>query len=40
MKLRIDQKELAEAARRAHRRLPNNPLNPVLAGLQVLRRRE
>ena len=33
MKLRIDQKELAEAARRAHRRLPNNPLNPVLAGL-------
>ena len=33
MKLRIDQRELAEAARRAHRRLPNNPLNPVLAGL-------
>lgn len=33
MKLRIDQKELAEAARRAFRRLPNNPLQPVLAGL-------
>ncbi|MEU3613426.1 DNA polymerase III subunit beta [Streptomyces sp. NPDC006872] len=35
MKLRIDQKQLAEAARRAHRRLPNNPLNPVLAGLLI-----
>lgn len=35
MKLRIEQKELAEAARQAHRRLPNNPLNPVLAGLLV-----
>ncbi|MGW1744505.1 DNA polymerase III subunit beta [Streptomyces sp. NPDC002092] len=35
MKLRIDQKELAEAARRAHRRLPNNPLNAVLAGLLI-----
>lgn len=33
MKLRIDQKQLADAARRAHRRLPNNPLQPVLAGL-------
>jgi DNA polymerase-3 subunit beta len=33
MKLRIDQKTLAEAAKRAHRRLPNNPLQPVLAGL-------
>lgn len=33
MKLRIDQKQLAEAARRAHRRLPNNPLMPVLGGL-------
>ncbi|WP_309049040.1 DNA polymerase III subunit beta [Streptomyces sp.] len=33
MKLRIEQKELAEAARRAHRRLPAKPLNPVLAGL-------
>lgn len=35
MKLRIDQKELADAARRAHRRLPNNPLQPVLAGLLI-----
>ena len=35
MKLRIDQKELAEAARRAFRRLPNSPLNPVLAGLLI-----
>jgi DNA polymerase-3 subunit beta len=35
VKLRIDQKELAEAARRAHRRLPNNPLQPVLAGLLI-----
>jgi DNA polymerase-3 subunit beta len=35
MKLRIDQKELAEASRRAHRRLPNNPLQPVLAGLLI-----
>ncbi|MFE9432400.1 DNA polymerase III subunit beta [Streptomyces sp. NPDC006640] len=33
MKLRIDQKQLADAARRAHRRLPNNPLQPVLGGL-------
>jgi DNA polymerase III subunit beta len=33
MKLRIDQKQLAEAARRAHRRLPNNPLQPLLGGL-------
>jgi DNA polymerase-3 subunit beta len=33
MKVRIDQKELAEAARRAHRRLPNNPLQPILGGL-------
>lgn len=33
MKLRIDQKELADAARRAHRRLPNNPLQPILGGL-------
>lgn len=33
MKLRIDQKQLADAARQAHRRLPTNPLNPVLAGL-------
>lgn len=33
MKLRIDQKQLADAARQAHRRLPNNPLQPVLAGL-------
>lgn len=33
MKLRIDQKQLAEAARRAHRRLPNNPLQPILGGL-------
>ncbi|MET9909764.1 DNA polymerase III subunit beta [Streptomyces sp. NPDC006476] len=35
MKLRIDQKELADAARRAHRRLPNNPVVPVLAGLLI-----
>lgn len=35
MKLRIDQKELADAARQAHRRLPNNPLQPVLAGLLI-----
>jgi DNA polymerase-3 subunit beta len=35
MKLRIDQKQLAEAARGAHRRLPNNPLAPVLAGLLI-----
>ncbi|MFI8191439.1 DNA polymerase III subunit beta [Streptomyces sp. NPDC085946] len=33
MKLRIDQKQLAEAAKRAHRRLPSNPLQPVLGGL-------
>ncbi|GLP64242.1 DNA polymerase III subunit beta [Streptomyces sp. TUS-ST3] len=33
MKLRIDQKQLAEAARRGHRRLPNNPLQPLLGGL-------
>lgn len=35
MKLRIDQKQLADAARQAHRRLPTNPLNPVLAGLLI-----
>lgn len=35
MKIRIDQKELADAARRAHRRLPTTPLNPVLAGLLI-----
>ncbi|MFJ4925366.1 DNA polymerase III subunit beta [Streptomyces sp. NPDC088736] len=35
MKIRIDQKELADAAQRAYRRLPNNPLNPVLAGLLI-----
>lgn len=33
MKLRIDQKQLADAARRAFRRLPTNPLQPVLGGL-------
>ncbi|GAA4823817.1 DNA polymerase III subunit beta [Streptomyces ziwulingensis] len=33
MKIRIDQKQLAGAARSAHRRLPNNPLQPVLGGL-------
>ncbi|MFS4103838.1 DNA polymerase III subunit beta [Streptomyces sp. PD-S100-1] len=33
MKIRIEQKTLAEAAKRAHRRLPNNPLQPVLSGL-------
>ncbi|MET7688048.1 DNA polymerase III subunit beta [Streptomyces sp. NPDC005483] len=35
MKLRIDQKELADAARRAHRRLPTNPIAPILAGILV-----
>ncbi|MYR83839.1 DNA polymerase III subunit beta [Streptomyces sp. SID685] len=35
MKLRLDQKQLADAARRAHRRLPNNPLRPVLSGLLI-----
>lgn len=35
MKLRLDQKQLADAARRAHRRLPNNPLQPVLSGLLI-----
>ena len=35
MKLRIDQRQLADAARRAHRRLPNNPLRPVLGGLLI-----
>jgi DNA polymerase-3 subunit beta len=33
VKLRIDQKQLADAAKRAHRRLPNNPLQPILGGL-------
>ncbi|MFE2047920.1 DNA polymerase III subunit beta [Streptomyces sp. NPDC059459] len=33
MKIRIDQRQLAGAARAAHRRLPNNPLQPVLGGL-------
>ncbi|WP_055693747.1 DNA polymerase III subunit beta [Streptomyces prasinopilosus] len=33
MKIRIDQKLFAEAAKRAHRRLPNNPLQPLLGGL-------
>jgi DNA polymerase-3 subunit beta len=33
MKIRIDQKLLADAARSAHRRLPSKPLMPVLAGL-------
>ncbi|MFJ4808545.1 DNA polymerase III subunit beta [Streptomyces longwoodensis] len=33
MKVRIDQKQLADAARRAHRLLPSKPLMPVLAGL-------
>lgn len=33
MKLRIDQKTLADAARTAHRRLPAKPLQPILAGL-------
>jgi DNA polymerase-3 subunit beta len=35
MKIRIDQKTLAGAARAAHRRLPNNPLQPVLGGLLI-----
>jgi DNA polymerase-3 subunit beta len=33
VKLHLDQKQLADAARRAHRRLPSKPLQPVLAGL-------
>jgi DNA polymerase-3 subunit beta len=33
VKLRIDQKQLADAARAAARRLPNNPLQPILGGL-------
>jgi DNA polymerase-3 subunit beta len=33
VKLRLDQKQLADAARRAHRRLPSKPLQPVLSGL-------
>lgn len=33
MKLRIEQRVLADAARQAFRRLPTNPLQPVLAGL-------
>lgn len=33
MKIRIDQKLLADAARHAQRRLPSKPLQPVLAGL-------
>lgn len=33
MKIRIEQRLLADAARQAQRRLPNNPLQPVLAGL-------
>lgn len=35
MKIRIEQKLLADAARQAHRRLPTNPLQPVLAGLLI-----
>ncbi|GHJ04729.1 DNA polymerase III subunit beta [Streptomyces olivaceus] len=35
MKIRIDQKTLAGAARAAHRRLPNNPLQPALCGLLI-----
>lgn len=35
MKLRIDQKELADAARRAFRRLPTNPPAPIMAGLVI-----
>ncbi|MEF9521354.1 MULTISPECIES: DNA polymerase III subunit beta [unclassified Streptomyces] len=33
MKIRIDQKELADATKRAHRRLPTNPVTPIMAGL-------
>lgn len=33
MKIRIDQKALAAAAARAHRRLPTNPVVPIMAGL-------
>lgn len=33
MKIRIEQRLLADAARQAQRRLPNNPLQPILAGL-------
>lgn len=35
MKIRIEQKELADAAKRAHRRLPNNPPVPIMAGLVI-----
>lgn len=35
MKLRIGQKQLADAARAAQRRLPTNPLQPVLGGLLI-----
>ncbi|MGV0098125.1 DNA polymerase III subunit beta [Streptomyces californicus] len=33
MKIRIEQKQLADAAKRAHRRLPNNPPAPIMGGL-------
>ncbi|MFE6815956.1 DNA polymerase III subunit beta [Streptomyces sp. NPDC057677] len=35
MKLRIEQRDLAAAAKQAHRRLPSNPANPVLGGLLI-----
>ncbi|WP_329114559.1 DNA polymerase III subunit beta [Streptomyces sp. NBC_01353] len=35
MKLRIEQRTLADAAKHAFRRLPGNPVNPVLAGLLI-----
>ncbi|MFC8009098.1 DNA polymerase III subunit beta [Streptomyces cinereoruber] len=35
MKLRIEQRDLATAAKQAQRRLPNNPTAPVLSGLLI-----
>lgn len=35
MKLRIEQRDLATAAKQAYRRLPSNPANPILGGLLI-----
>ncbi|MER7953895.1 DNA polymerase III subunit beta [Streptomyces sp. NPDC096030] len=35
MKLRIEQRALADAAKQAFRRLPGNPANPILGGLLI-----
>lgn len=35
MKLRIEQRDFAAAAKQAHRRLPGNPPNPILGGLLI-----